>query len=263
MEADARPIEQTEFGIKKGEIGVIAPGRQRRIGDCAFAVTTRLNVDTTADPSSPTSQTITFNGTWPHQNQFLTWCQHLAPGEAALLIIAGIVYLLWGYAIFKVLIMLNAAVVGAVIGSIIGQSGDQQMLGAAIGAVGMGALAWPLMKHAVAFMGGIYGFILGGSLWQSANLDPRFFWAGALLGLIAFGLISFIVFRGSVMMYTSLQGASMIVVGVLGLLFKYKDMTPRVVHHMTLQPMLLPALILVPALIGIIYQQHTAKSSEK
>jgi hypothetical protein len=27
---------------------------------------------------------------------------------------------------------------------------------------------------------------------------------------------------------------------------------------MTIQPMLLPALILVPALIGIIYQQHNA-----
>jgi hypothetical protein len=223
----------------------------------------RLNVDTTAAASS-SSQTTTFAGSWPHQNQFLTWCQHLAPGEAALLIIAGIVYLLWGYAIFKILIMMNAAVVGAVIGSIIGQSGDQQILGAAIGAIGLGALAWPLMKHAVAFMGGIYGFILGGSLWQSADLDPKFFWAGALLGLIAFGLISFIVFRGSVMLYTSLQGASMIVVGVLGLIFKYQDMTPSVVHRMTVQPMLLPALILVPALIGIIFQQHNAPSgSEK
>ena len=220
-------------------------------------------MDTTADASSSSSQTTTLTTSWPHQNQFLTWCQHLAPGEAALLILAGIVYLLWGYTIFKALIMMNAAVVGAVIGSILGQRGDQAVLGAAIGAVALGALAWPLMKHAVAFMGGIYGFILGGSLWQSANLDPRFFWAGALVGLIAFGLISFIVFRGSVMMYTSLQGACMLVVGALGLIFKYESMTPTVLHHMTIQPMLLPALILVPALIGVIFQQHNAPAGGK
>jgi hypothetical protein len=54
--------------------------------------------------------------TWPHQGDLLTWCQHMTPGVATLLIIMGIVYLLFGYQIFKGLVLVNAAVVGAYLG---------------------------------------------------------------------------------------------------------------------------------------------------
>ncbi len=51
--------------------------------------------------------------TWPQQRDLLTWCQQMTPGVAALLILMGIIYLLFGYQIFKGLLLLNAAVVGA------------------------------------------------------------------------------------------------------------------------------------------------------
>ena len=68
-------------------------------------------------------------------------------------------------------------------------------------------------------------------------------------------MLSFILFRGSVMMYTSLQGSVMLIFGVLGLVFKYQDIAPKVAENMTVKPFLLPLAIFIPAFLGLIYQQ--------
>jgi hypothetical protein len=193
--------------------------------------------------------------TWPQQRDLLTWCQQMTPGVAALLILMGIIYLLFGYQIFKGLVLLNAAVVGAYIGANFGE-GDTATVCAVIGAVAAAAIAWPTMKYAVAIMGGCFGALLGASLWRTLNLDPELVWAGALVGLVSFGLVSFILFRGSVMMYTSLQGAFMLVFGILGLIYQYEEFAADVTKHLKVQPYWLPAAIFIPAVMGLIFQQH-------
>ena len=108
-------------------------------------------------------------------------------------------------------------------------------------------------------MGGIVGAMVGAGIWKMAGQDPNFAWAGAMTGLVAFGLFSFILFRGSVMMYTSLQGSLMLIVGALGLAFKYQEMAPKIVQSLNSQPMALPLLLGVPTVLGLIYQQtHTS-----
>jgi len=194
--------------------------------------------------------------TWPQQHDLLTWCRQMTPGVAAGLIIVGIVYLLFGYQIFKAVVLINAAVVGAYIGAYLGQEGDAATIGGVICAVAAAAIAWPTMKYAVAIMGGLFGALLGASIWRGVNLDPNLIWAGALMGLAGFGMVSFIVFRGSVMMYTSLQGAFMMVFGILGLIYQYSDGAKQVSEHLKIQPVLLPAAIFIPALLGLIFQQH-------
>lgn len=198
---------------------------------------------------------------WPHQHDLLTWCQQMTPGVAALLIIVGIVYLLFGFQIFKALVLVNAAVVGAYIGAYWGKEGDAETIGAVICAVAAAAIAWPTMKYAVALMGGIFGALLGASVWHAVGLDPNVDWAGALVGLVSFGMLSFVLFRGSVMMYTSLQGAFMMVFGILGLIYQYQDAAKQVTDHLKLQPFLLPAAIFIPALLGLIFQQHNTTAT--
>jgi hypothetical protein len=194
--------------------------------------------------------------TWPHQHDLISWCQQMTPGVAATLIIVGIVYLLFGIQIFKVLVLVNAAVVGAYLGNYWGKEGDAATIGAVICAVAAAAIAWPTMKYAVALMGGMFGALAGASVWHAVGLDPNVVWAGALVGLVGFGMLSFVLFRGSIMMYTSLQGAFMIVFGVLGLIYQYQDAAKQTTDHLKLQPFLLPASIFIPALIGLIFQQH-------
>jgi hypothetical protein len=193
---------------------------------------------------------------WPAQADLLNWCQTMGPGEAAVLVMGGIIYLLSGSYIFRGLVVLNAGFFGAYVGGRIGEKAGSMFAGALMGGFIAGALAWPFMKYAVALMGGVFGALLGTSIWRAIGLQPEMCWAGALMGLIGFGLLSFILFRTSVMMFTSLQGAVMLIFGILALAYKYKDFAPKVTEHMTVRPFLLPLAIFVPAILGLVYQQH-------
>jgi hypothetical protein len=196
---------------------------------------------------------------WPATVDVLNWCQNMAPGTAALLVGVGIVYLLFGYYSFKALIMLNAALFGAAVGAYIGSRGGAEVAGALMGAFIAAAITWPLMKFAVAVMGGVVGAAVGASIWRACGLEPQFAWAGGMSGLIFFGMLSFILFRGSIMMYTSLQGSVMVIFGMLGLIYKYNNLAPAITAGMTAKSFVLPATIFVPAVVGMIYQ-HTQTS---
>jgi len=192
---------------------------------------------------------------WPNQIEVLTGCQRMAPGTAALLILAGIVYLMFGFQFFRFLIMLNAAIVGAWVGAMLGGHGDAAVSGAIIGGFIAGAIAWPTMKWTVAMLGGVIGFAVGVALWRSSGLDPTFAWAGGGMGLILFCLLSFIIFRGSVILYTATQGSVMLVMGLLGMAYKYQQVGPNITKCMTTKDLILPAAVFIPGVIGLIYQQ--------
>ena len=195
---------------------------------------------------------------WPGQTDLITWCNQMGPGLATILVIGGIVYLVFGVYMYKALITINLAIVGAYLGAFIGykSGGNAAMIPwALIGGFSFAALTWPLMKYAVALMGGLYGFLLGASMWHTAQLEAKYAWAGGGMGLIAFGMLSFILFRGSIMMYTSLQGSVMLVFGLLGLIFKYQSVSPKLLASLTSQPIVLPLSIFIPTVLGLIYQQ--------
>ena len=208
-----------------------------------------------SDGSSPWFQSISLPNQWPGQLDLLQWSQKMGPGMATLLIILGIIYLLFGLYLFKGLVVVNAACVGAWLGATIGGPSGSTVPAAVLGAFVAAAIAFPLMKFAVAAHGGMLGAMLGGSLWRMFDGDPRFAWAGAAMGLIACGLFCFILFKGSVMAYMSLQGSLMLVFGILGLLYKYQDLGPRITEGLQARHFILPMAIFIPAVMGMLYQQ--------
>ena len=166
------------------------------------------------DVAAPQADWTTFPRHWPVQADLLTWCHEMNGGTAALLVMGGIVYLLFGFYIYKYLVLANAAIIGAWIGAVLGEKSNGALLGGVLGAFLGCAITWPTMKYAVAVMGGLFGALLGASIWNAVGLEHKFAWAGALSGLIAFGMLSFILFRGSIMMYMSLQGSVMLIFGL-------------------------------------------------
>jgi hypothetical protein len=194
---------------------------------------------------------------WPGQLDLVNWCGHMGPALAALLIVAGIVYLLWGFKIFKTLMIINAIAVGALIGAVIGDKLGAVVPVAVVGAVLGAAVTWPTMKYAVAVQGAAFGTVLGATIWHSIGLDPKFAWSGAAIGLVTCGLLCFIIFRACVVMFTSFQGSVMLILGLLGLIMKYEDASPHVGRYLTLKPFLLPLCIFIPTVIGMMYQQAT------
>jgi hypothetical protein len=195
---------------------------------------------------------------WPAQGQLLHWCQQAAPGLAVVLILAGIVYLLFGLSIAKILVTLNATVIGGWLGAELGEragGSGAALPGAVVAGLLAATIAWPTLKWSVAVLGGMLGLVLGVAAWRLSDLDPSFGWSGGLTGLVLCGLLSLLVFRACVITYTSLQGAAMVVFGTLALILKHEDLGPSLHSQMTGKPFLLPMAIFVPTLIGYIYQR--------
>jgi hypothetical protein len=217
---------------------------------------------TGADGASTSSwlQTFSVPSQWPRQMDLLEWSQKMGPGMATLLIILGIIYLLFGLYMFRALVVFNAACVGAWLGAAIGTPSGSAVPASVLGSFVAAAVAFPLMKFAVAAHGGMLGAMLGASFWRLLDGDPRFTWAGAAMGLIACGLFCFILFRGSVMAYMSLQGSLMLVFGILGLLYKYQDLGPKITESLQARHFILPMAIFIPAVMGMLFQQANKSS---
>ncbi|HEX8340313.1 MAG TPA: hypothetical protein VF624_05340 [Tepidisphaeraceae bacterium] len=189
------------------------------------------------------------------QTDLLAECRNMHAGVAVVLIFAGVIFLLWGYYAFKGLVTLNAAVLGAWLGAMIGGRNDALIPAALIGMFLAAVVTWPLMKWAVAVMGGIIGMTIGMSLWRAFGIDPNFAAAGGGMGLIFFGMLSFILFRSSVMMFTSLQGSMMLIAGILGVIYKIGSIDGSVIDtKLTLSPLIMPMVIGFATVCGIIYQ---------
>jgi hypothetical protein len=195
---------------------------------------------------------------WPAQGDLLSLCYKMGPAEAAGFLIFGIIFLLFGINIFKFLVMINAGIAGALLGAYLGDKGGNAPVGAAVGGFVAAALSWPLMKHAVALMGAAIGAVVGAAAWRVAGLHAESYWAGALCGGVIFGMLSFVIFRACIIAFTSLQGAAMIVVGVLALIFKYPELAPQVSSGLSNKTYIMPLAVFIPALCGLIYQQMPA-----
>jgi hypothetical protein len=190
----------------------------------------------------------------------LSWLQ------AIIAISFGVVYLLYGWRIFKVLVIICFGLVGLFAGIKIGTRFDSELLGGIIGLSLLAGISVPLMRWAVSILGAIAGGILTSGIWYAVELPEKYMPAGALIGIVAGGMISFIVFRIAVMLFTSLGGGILIVTGLLALVYRYESMQEP--PTATIKAMLynhhwfLPVLLLAPTFIGIIVQNKFIKSSK-
>ena len=200
---------------------------------------------------------LNFPSHWPAQADLLMWCHEMSAAIALLLILLGIVYLLFGFFLFKPLVLLNAAFIGSMAGVYVSHKTGGPLPSGILGGFIGAAITYPLMKWAVAVMGGLFGAVLGLTLWRTFGLEVGFAWTGGMMGLIACGLLCFIVFRGSVMAYTSLQGSVMLVFGILSLIYKYQYWAPRLTENLQLKPFLLPMTVFIATILGLIYQQNS------
>ncbi len=197
------------------------------------------------------------------QADLLQACRDMNVAAAVILIFGGVIFLLWGYYAFKWLVTLNAAVIGAWLGAIVGEHAGAPLPAALIGGFVAATVTWPLMKYAVAVMGGLIGMVIGMSLWRAFGLDPHFAAAGGGMGLIFCGMLSFILFRTSVMMFTSLQGSLMLVFGILGVIYKFQGIdTSALESRLQVSPFIMPMTIFFAAVCGIIYQNTLGTPGE-
>jgi hypothetical protein len=191
----------------------------------------------------------------------LTWL------PAVLAISFGIIPLMYGWRIYKVLTVIGFGLLGLYIGRLIGAQFAKVILGSVIVSAVLMILALPLMHWAVCVLGAVTGGVITAGIWHAFTLPENFVWAGALVGLVAGGMLSFVVFKLSVMLFTSFAGTSLIIVGVLSLIYQFETFVhdPPTTHLNQFyynHHWFLPLLIIAGTICGIILQLRFLKTSK-
>jgi len=185
--------------------------------------------------------------------------------EAVTFMSFGVVCLFYGWRVFKVLVVIAFALLGAYLGvavtnKIVGL--NNQLVG---GMVGMGILAVlsvPLMRWAVCVLGAVAGGILTSGIWYASGLPEKYIWAGALIGMVAGGMISFIIFKIAVVLFSSLGGSALMVVGMLAVLYRYMNTDGQIERLVCEQKWFMPVALMVPTIVGVILQNKFVKGSK-
>lgn len=208
----------------------------------------------------------------PTQQEFLGWLAALNAIQAILLLAAGLLCLLQGWKVFKVIVIVNAAILGTLAGGYLGRllpGANTPLIAGLAGALLFGVLAWPLMKYAVSVMGGLVGAFLGYAVWLYAATAAgqeqiaAYAWAGALIGLIALGLLAFVIFRLVVEIFTAFQGALLTVAGIVALLLMHESLRDKLTGAFESNEYLLPLVICVPGVIGFAFQETAARKKRR
>jgi len=206
----------------------------------------------------------------PTQTEYADYLSSMHLAAAMIVFICGMVYLLQGWKAFKMLVVVNAAVLGGFVGNHLGgllQGQNMPLFCAAAGALMFAVLAWPLMKFAVGLMAGLAGAFLGSGLWSyvttllGQEAISQHAWAGALIGLVTLGMMAFVIFRLVIMIFTSLQGAVMAVTGLVSMLMHVEPLRQNLYDAISQNPHLLVLLIGTPAVMGFTYQ-YTAMAKK-
>ncbi len=185
--------------------------------------------------------------------------------EAITFISFGVVCLCYGWRVFKVLVVISFALLGLFIGisvtkQIVGL--NSQLWGGLIGMLLLAVLSVPLMRWSVCILGAMAGGILSSGIWYACGLTERYIMAGALIGMIAGGMISFIIFKIAVMLFSSLGGSMLMVVGLLALLYLYPSTKYGVEEMVFTRKWFLPLALIVPTILGLIMQNRFVKDSK-
>lgn len=185
--------------------------------------------------------------------------------EALTFLSFGTICLFYGWRVFKILVVINFGLAGLVLGMTVIEriNGlNNQLAGGLIGMGLLAVLSVPLMKWAISILGAVAGGIITAALWYASGLPEQYIWAGALVGLVAGGMISFIIFRVAVMLFTSLWGSGLIVVGALALLYIYPRTSAQVELLIFNHKWFLPTALIVPTAMGVIVQNQFVKKSK-
>jgi len=185
--------------------------------------------------------------------------------EALTFISFGAVCLLYGWRVFRILVVISFGLLGLGLGMTIGdkiQGGNSQIWGGLIGLGLMAGISVPLMRWAVSILGAVAGGLLTSGIWYACGLPETYIWAGALIGIIAGGMISFIIFKIAVMLFASLGGSILIVTGLLAVLYIYPQTKQQVEELVFNNKWFLPLMLMIPTAVGIIVQNKFIKGSK-
>jgi hypothetical protein len=191
--------------------------------------------------------------------------QSLSVVWAVVFLIVGLLCMLNGYRFYKTSTVAIALLIGLFAGYWVGEQIQAPFIVAGCSGLLLAAVAFPLMKFAVAIFGGVTGAFIGANLWagtasainkaSDTEIPVDAYWIGALVGLMLCGMLAFILFKLSIVLFTSVSGATIAVLGGLALLLSFEPWHDSIESSLTASQLIVPLLVFVPAVIGLILQE--------
>ena len=207
--------------------------------------------------------------TLAHPDSLMTQLQALSVVWAVVFLVAGIVCMFSGYKFYRAVTVIVAMGIGMTAGYALGHKiGAPGVVGGCL-AILLAVACFPMMKYAVALLGGLSGAWVGANVWtavchvvnrgnpEMAQSAAAKHWFGALLGLIICGMLAFVLFKLSVVLFTSVSGSTIAVLGILALLLQFKPWQEHIRSGLSAHALTIPLLVFVPALIGLILQESS------
>ena len=185
---------------------------------------------------------------------------------ALVFLVAGVLCMFNGSRYYRFATIALAFAIGSFLGYWLGAQVKAPLVVAGCLGLLMAVTAFPLMKYAVALLGGLAGAFLGANLWSgfahavneahdSTYVDPQAYWIGALVMLIVCGMLAFMFFKLSIVLFTSVSGSTIAVLGGLALLLSFESVRQQVTDSVTASQIVLPLLVFVPAAIAFILHE--------
>jgi len=207
--------------------------------------------------------------TLAHPGDMVTALQSMSVVWAVVFLTAGITCLFNGYKFYKSVTVIAALAMGMFLGYYLGKKVNAEYIVAGCMGVLFAVGCYPLMKYAVAVFGGLVGAFLGANLWSAVarivaennggNAQvAEHYWIGALIGLLICGMLAFILFKLSVVLFTSVSGSTIAVLGAVALLLQVPAWQEPVSQSISAHAVIIPLLVMVPAVIGFILQETPA-----
>ena len=209
-------------------------------------------------PEAAEGAIVPIEAIWKHINS-------LQPLEALTFIAFGVVCLFYGWRIFKILVIISFALLGLFAGVKLNQlliGGSEIWLGFICMAL-FAIFSVPLMRWGVSILGAIAGGLMTSAGWYAAELPEQYIWAGAIIGIIAGFMISFIVFKIAVVLFTSLGGSALMVSGILAVMCDERiGAAVRVEEMIFNHNWFLPVALVLPTVVGLILQNRFIKGAK-
>ncbi len=189
-----------------------------------------------------------------HPDELLSALANMHIVWASVLVVVGALCVLNGYKWHKYVIIICAFLGGLGLGHLLSkQMGQSRVVMAAIGLL-CAVVATPLLRIAVAVFGGLTGAFIGANAWTAFSNSPDAHLAGAGMGFIALGMAAFIMYRVVIVLFTSIGGAAMAVLGVITLMLHVPSWEPGIRESLSTHDRLLPLLVAAAAITGLVLQ---------
>jgi len=201
--------------------------------------------------------------------QFVEMCESLPyawlVATSIISVLAGLAFLVWGFRLYRWLVVLMFVVIGIVVGiELANYFGFSQSIGIVAGAVVLGVVAWPLHRVGWGMLGGIVFSVVFAGFAAYAGIEGRLeLILIAVVAFVAGAAVTMLLMKPLIIVITSLVGASVLTEGTVALTMLWPSVGAAVIRVMETRSYILMIVTLVLAAVGSAMQVFDTSEKKK